>query len=169
MKSWIAEKNSKKNKNILMLDLEQVLIIDSDMLLERDSLKLEDPKIYYGYCRLRPHSKYFVSEIKKLFDTIYMNTCVGSEDSEKIMNEFCDVDFPFFNRHNKLKSYYYDKFPKDVQLFHLEDGILGGLVNDRKNMKRLGVNIIDVSPYKKYKPMDKELLICLDELKNILS
>ena len=85
MKSWIAKTNPIKNKNILMLDLEQVLIVDSNILLNRSHWKKEDNKFYLECCQLRNYSKEFVFEVDKIFDKVYMNTCVSKNNTNKIM------------------------------------------------------------------------------------
>lgn len=169
MKSWIAPKDPSKNKNILMLDLEQVLFVDANLLLNREDFKIKDNNFYEECCQLRNYSKEFVFEIKNIFDEVYLNTYVNEEKANIIMKDFFNSEFSYYWGLPGLKSGGYEKFPKNIQLFHLEDEILGKfLKKDSDNMKRLNVNIFDVAPYNKYEKNDNELEKILINMKKII-
>ena len=169
MKTWIAPKNELKTKNLLMLDLEQVLFVDANLLLNRDSWKKQDKDFYDECCQLRNYSVEFVSEITNLFDLVFLNTYVPEEKANSIMKDFFNVEFPYYYSGSRIKSGGYENVPFDVQIFHLEDGIIGPhLKDDSNNMKRLGVHIFDIEPYNSHSADDNSLKDILFEMKKYL-
>ncbi len=155
---------------ILMLDLEGVLIATSippyNHLMKRD----------FG---IRPYAKEFVEETSKLFDNIYLVTCVEERRAMSILKEnfpIFQIEFYHWNKSSKYgKTTGYDRFLGNT-LIHVEDESL--LNKEAKHCSSLGFDYVSVRgwyPYhawgkdnSSFRSSDKELLVALDKIKDIL-
>lgn len=117
---------------ILMLDLEGVLIVDSHPEANRD----------YG---VRPNAQYFVDESFKLFDKIFLNTCVDKEPALEIMRDVFGIEnISYYNwdRSSVLgKASGYENF-LGSKLIHIEDGSVEN--TEGKRIIELGFDYVSV-------------------------
>lgn len=124
---------------------------------------------------VRPNAQYFVNEVLKLFDQIYLNTCVKESRALKIMKVIFGTTQILYYHRNKPscfgKASGYERF-LDSQLIHVEDGAATN--KEAKRIIELGYTYISVphwgikAAYVDKKTFDTALLIALNTIKETL-
>lgn len=146
-----------------MLDLEGVLIATA---IRKD----------YG---VRPYSHNFLEESIRLFDRIYLNTCVDENKALGIMQDIFNISgIGYYNwdRNSPYgKTSGYEKFYKD-KLIHVEDGSLEN--KEAMHCIALGHIYLPVKGWyphhafghesENFKRTDNELLATLETIKELL-
>lgn len=152
-------------QKILMLDLEGVLIATA--IPKRRFLRKD-----YG---VRPYSNEFLKESIRMFDIIYLNTCVEEKKAVGIMRDVFNIQGIGYYHWDKNSTYGktsgYEKFCND-KLIHIEDGSLEN--KEAKHCTELGHIYLPVNgwyphhafgpEHEKFKKTDNELLRVLDNL-----
>jgi hypothetical protein len=151
-------------KKILMLDLEGVLIATAI-----PKKKYVNEGLGYG---VRPNAQFFVNEVCKIFDSIYLNTCAREDQALPIVKSVFNapnIGYYDWNRASVSgKAWGYEKF-KNCKLIHVEDGSPEN--REAKRIIQLGHTYIPIKSWsiedayvKKIKD-DEELLKVLELIK----
>lgn len=164
-----------------MLDLEGVLIWSA---LYPEQLKpwREEPLRYLrrecdwpddffpSRSNIRPYAREFLAECNKLFDQIWMNTCVDEARTNAIMNGwFAFPNYQYWSRHGPRskggKTIGYERFARDT-LVHVEDGVSPA---EQEDLSRLRMHYVPVSSYHPLrKPVSPHLEDAMHSIRAIL-
>lgn len=149
--------------NILSLDLENVLICDANIFVN-PSYTISQGNHLYTYPR--KHVEYFLDEMKRNFDIIYLNTSVHEDLAHQVMQRLNFLDYTYFPEDNlvsKIKGL--ESLAKENRIVHIEDGLIE---EDENLVQRFGIDYIEVKEYISYSYNDDELLRVCDEVKKYL-